>query len=71
MEAQYENGILRPVEHLDLRSGEHVNLIVIRRPEPRRWELARLSSTSTQEDLTISEQGLADWADSLDAAEHH
>ena len=69
VEAQYENGVLRPVERLGLRPGERVNLMVLRRPDPRRWDLARLSSTSNQEDLSLSEQGLADWADSLDPAE--
>ena len=69
VEAQYENGVLRPMERLGLRSGERVNLIAVRRPDPRRWELARLSSASNQEDLNLSEQGLADWANSLDAAE--
>lgn len=69
VEAQYENGVLRPVERLGLRSGERVNLMVVRRPDPRRWDLARLSSTSNQEDLSLSEQGLAEWADSLDATE--
>ena len=71
LEAQYENGVLRPVERLGLRSGERVNLMVMQRPDPRRWDLARLSSTSNQEDLSLSEQGLAEWADSLDAPERH
>ena len=71
VEAHYENGVLRPVERLGLRSGEWVSLMVVRRPDPSRWDLARLSSTSKQEDLTLSEQGLADWANSLDAAERH
>ena len=69
VEAQYENGVLRPVERLGLRSGERVNLMVMRRPDPRRWDLARLARTSNQEDLSLSDQGLADWADSLDATE--
>ena len=69
VEAQYENGVLRPVERLSLRSGERVNLILVRRPDPRRWDLARLSGTSNQEDLSLSEEGIADWADSLDKAE--
>ena len=71
VEAQYENGVLRPVERLGLRPGERVNLMVMRRPDLRRWDLARLSSTSNQEDLSLSEEGLADWADSLDAMERH
>ena len=69
VEAQYENGVLRPVERLGLRSGERVNLVVMRRPDPRRWDLARLTRTANQEDASLSEQGLADWADSLDATE--
>ena len=69
VEAQYEDGVLRPVERLGLRSGEKVGLIVVRRPDPRRWDLARLSGTSNQEDSSLSEQGLADWADSLDKTE--
>lgn len=71
VEAQYENGVLRPVERLGLRPGERVNLMVMRRPDPRRWDLARLSSTSNQEDLSLSEQGLADWAESLEGTERH
>jgi predicted DNA-binding antitoxin AbrB/MazE fold protein len=71
VEAQYENGVLRPVEDLGLRPGERVNLMVMRYPDPRRWDLARLSSTSNQEDVSLSEQGLADWADSLDVSERH
>jgi predicted DNA-binding antitoxin AbrB/MazE fold protein len=71
VEALYEDGILRPVELLGLRSGERVGLVVVRRPDPRRWDLARLlSSNSNQEDLSLSEQGLADWASSLDSSEH-
>jgi len=69
VEAQYENGVLRPVERLGLRSGERVNLMVVRRPDLRRWDLTRLSSTSNQEDVSLSEQGLGEWARSLDATE--
>jgi predicted DNA-binding antitoxin AbrB/MazE fold protein len=69
VEAQYEDGVFRPLEPLALRSGERVSLMVMRRADPRRWDLARLSSTSSQEDLYLSEQGLGEWADSLDATE--
>ena len=69
VEAQYENGVLRPVERLGLRSGERVNLIVVRRPDPNRWNLPRLSSISNQEDVSLSEQGLGEWAGSLDETE--
>ena len=69
VEAQYENGVLRAVERLGLRSGERVNLIVVRRPDPARWDLARLSRTSNQEDVSLSEQGVGEWAGSLDETE--
>jgi predicted DNA-binding antitoxin AbrB/MazE fold protein len=69
VEAECENGVLRPVEHLALRPGERVSLMVLRRADPRRWDLARLSSISHEEDLTLSEEGLAEWANSLDSAE--
>ena len=69
VEAQYEDGVLRPIERLGLRPDERVSLMVVRRPDPRRWDMARLSSASTQEDLSLSEQGLGAWASSLDATE--
>ena len=69
VEAQYANGVLRPVDNLGLRAGERVNLIVVRRPDPGRWDLARLSSTSNQEDLALAEEGLASWASLLDGME--
>jgi predicted DNA-binding antitoxin AbrB/MazE fold protein len=50
VEAKYENGVLRPIEHLGLRSGERVNLLVMRRLDPHRWDLARLGSASSQEE---------------------
>ena len=71
VEAQYENGVLRPAERLGLCSGEFVNLMVLRRPDPRRWDIRRLSNASNQEDLSLAERGLADWADLLDATERH
>ncbi len=69
VEAEYDNGVLRPVEHLALRPGERVSLMVLRRSDPRRWDFARLSSISHEEDLALSEEGLAEWANSLDSAE--
>ncbi len=69
VEAQYENGVLRPTERLGLRSGERVNLIVVRRPDPLRWDLAKLANAGNHDDLSLTEQGLADWAGGLDAAE--
>ena len=69
VEAQYEDGVLRPVERLGLRSGERVSLIVVRRPDPRRWDLTRLSNTSNEEELSLAEQGLAQWSNALDETE--
>jgi predicted DNA-binding antitoxin AbrB/MazE fold protein len=69
VEAEYENGVLRPVEQLALRPGERVSLMVLRRADPSRWNLARLSSISHEEDLELSEEGIDEWANSLDSAE--
>ena len=68
IQAQYENGVLRPTERLALRPGE-VSLIVVRRLDPGRWDLAKLANTANGEDADLAEQGLADWAGELDATE--
>ena len=69
VQAQYEDGVLRPAERLGLRPGEQVSLIVVRRPDPSRWDLARLANTANGEDAGLAEQGLAEWAGELDATE--
>lgn len=61
-EAQYENGVLRSAERLGLRPGECVKLIVMRRPDPSRGDLAKLAKTGNGDDLPLAEQGLAEWA---------
>ena len=66
VEAQYDNGVLRPTEPLELRPGEQVSLIVVRRSDPRRWDFAE---TANREDLVLAEQGLDEWASELDAME--
>jgi len=68
VEALYEKGLLKPTKPLPLRSGERVNLIVVRRPDRNRWNLDRLQKTScaTAEDLELAERGLADWSARLD-----
>ena len=66
IEALYEDGLLKPDTPLALRPGERVRLIVVRRPDPRRWDLDRLVK-GADEDLALTEQGLADWSDALDA----
>ena len=66
VEAQYDMGVLRPLEPLSLRPGERVDLIVMRRSDPARWDLAKLAAGSA-EDLELTQQGLAEWADMIDA----
>ena len=66
IEARYEKGLLKPTEPLALRPGESVNLIVVRRADPKRWGLARLARTGTQEESSLTEQGLGEWATALD-----
>lgn len=67
VEARYENGVLLPAERLGLRSGESVNLIVVRQPIAGRWDLAKLAKAGGVDDLALAEQGLAEWAGSLEA----
>ncbi len=61
--------MLRLAERLGLRPGELVNLIVVRRPDPRRWDLAKLAHTANEDDLALDEQGLAEWVGDLEATE--
>jgi predicted DNA-binding antitoxin AbrB/MazE fold protein len=65
IEAEFENGLLRPMRRLALRPGERVGIVVVRRPDPARWDLGRLSKGSTEEEK-LAEEGLADWATGLD-----
>jgi len=66
VEARFEEGLLKPTEPLTLRPGERVGLIVVRRPDPSRWDLRRLATTGKEEDLALAKQGLGDWADALE-----
>jgi predicted DNA-binding antitoxin AbrB/MazE fold protein len=66
IEARYEKGLLKPTEPLALRAGESVGLIIVRRPDPKRWNLERLRNSATTEDVALAEQGLGDWAATLD-----
>lgn len=63
--------MLRPTRPLPLRSGERVNLLVVRNPDPKRWNLERLAKGGVAEDLTLSEQGLADWAAKVEGEDRH
>jgi len=65
IDALYEDGLLRPVSPLPLRSGERVALIVVRKPDARRWDSARLAA-HPGDDLALAEAGLDEWAAALD-----
>ena len=65
VDALYENGLLRPVSPLSLRSGEPVDLIVMRRPDASRWDFVRLAA-HPDDDLALAEAGLDEWAAALD-----
>jgi predicted DNA-binding antitoxin AbrB/MazE fold protein len=65
--AQYEEGSLKPKEHLPLRHGEWVNLVVVRQPDPKRWDLGRLAAAPEAEEQALTEEGLGDWVSSLEA----
>lgn len=60
IEARYEGGLLKPEAPLALTPGEHVALIVVRHPDPKRWDLERLAKSGAEEDRGLAEQGLAE-----------
>lgn len=66
VDASYEGGVLKLAKPLSLRAGEQVTVVVIRRPDRARWNLARLSETA-HEDLALAEAGLTEWGAALDA----
>jgi predicted DNA-binding antitoxin AbrB/MazE fold protein len=69
IEAHYENGLLRPSAPLALRPGERVALVVMRHPDPSRWDMARLASHADEDDA-LAAAGLGEWADALDREDH-
>ena len=70
IEARYEEGLLKPETPLALTPGERVALIVVRHPDARRWNLQRLAKSGGREDQALAEQGLAEWANTLDREDH-
>lgn len=71
IEARYEEGLLKPDTPLALRPGERVALIVVRHPDPSRWNLDQLAKSGAGEDLDLAEQGLSEWAGTLDEEDRH
>jgi predicted DNA-binding antitoxin AbrB/MazE fold protein len=65
VDAFYENGLLRPVSDLPLRSGERVRVIVVRRAVASRWDSAKLAA-HPDDDLALAEAGLDEWAAALE-----
>ena len=65
VEASYENGMLKPAKALPLTEGEHVRVIVVRRPDPRRWDLTRIAAVVDDEDVLLAEAGRDEWASEL------
>jgi predicted DNA-binding antitoxin AbrB/MazE fold protein len=66
VEARYEDGLLKPTQRLKLRQGETVGVIVVRHPDPARWDLKRLAQGAA-EDQALAASGLDAWADALEA----
>ncbi len=66
IEADYEDGVLRPTKPLRLRQGERVAVVVLRRPDPSRWDLKRLASTGATEDGSLAKEGVDAWAEELE-----
>lgn len=69
VEARYEDGVLKPDKPLPLRAGDRVGVILLRRPDPARWDLQRLGAASS-EDEGLASTGLEQWVDDLDAEDH-
>jgi predicted DNA-binding antitoxin AbrB/MazE fold protein len=68
IEARYEDGVLKLAHPVALQAGDRVRLIVLREPDKSRWDLARLASATTEDEL-LAKEGLAEWSDTLDAEE--
>jgi predicted DNA-binding antitoxin AbrB/MazE fold protein len=66
VEARYEDGLLKPTQPLKLRQGEKVGVIVVRHPDPARWDLKRLAQAAA-EDEALAASGLDGWANALEA----
>jgi len=70
VEAEYQDGVLRPMKPLRLQPGERVHITVKRQPDAARWNLERLAKVS-DEDLALASAGIADWAQALKDEDDH
>jgi predicted DNA-binding antitoxin AbrB/MazE fold protein len=66
VEATYENGLLKPEHPLQLRPGERVGVILVRRPDPSRWDLERIAAAVGSEDDELAALGVDDWSAELE-----
>lgn len=64
VEARFEDGVLIPTEPLDLRPGERVRVLVVRRSAPSRWDMKRHARASN-EDVELASAGLDRWTEAL------
>jgi predicted DNA-binding antitoxin AbrB/MazE fold protein len=67
IQALYEGGLLKPEEPLPLVPGERVRVLVLREPDPSRWDHQRLESAAAGEETELTKAGLEAWLDQLDA----
>ena len=66
IEAEFENGVLRPSSPLRLRPGERVGIVLVRRPDALRWDVERLAKTPSAEEKALTEEGLGEWGAAID-----
>lgn len=66
VDARYEHGTLKLAQPLPLTPGEQVRVIIVRKPDPKRWNLEKLQATSASEDSSLAEAGLGEWEHGLD-----
>jgi hypothetical protein len=59
--------MLKPSTPLALRPGERVHLIVMRQPDPKRWDLSRLAQRPAADEAVLAEPCPEGWAADLDA----
>ncbi|MBI5515504.1 MAG: hypothetical protein HY909_17115 [Deltaproteobacteria bacterium] len=66
LQVRYEDGKLVPARPLPYRSGDLVRIVILPRSDPARWDLARLASSSS-EDEDLAATGLDEWAVALES----